>query len=165
MNVEFRRTEVADTEQCILARANAFKEEVSMYGHGPGKMDSVKKEREFIINAEGNNFSYILLENGKIIGGIKGVDKGNGDFYLKCIYVTLEYQNKNVGGMIMKFLNNKFPNATTWTLETPYLSYRNHHFYEKHDFIKVGETVPREDGFIYFYIRKLNFSISLNNIH
>jgi len=27
-----------------------------------------------------------------------------------------------------------------WSLDTPYLSYRNHHFYEKMGYKKVGET-------------------------
>lgn len=52
--------------------------------------------------------------------------------------------------MMMKFLNDEFPDAITWTLETPCLSYRIHHFYEKHGFVEVGETEPREDGFYLF---------------
>ncbi|GKX68781.1 GNAT family N-acetyltransferase [Inconstantimicrobium mannanitabidum] len=150
MNIEFRKSEISDAEEIILVKANAFKEEVKMYGHGPNEKDSVEKERAFIRNIDGNNFSYILLDDGKIIGGIGGVDKGNGNFYLGCIYVALEYQSKGVGSMIMKFLDDKFPNAITWTLETPYLSYRNHHFYEKHGFVKVGQTKPRDDGFFLF---------------
>lgn len=51
-------------------------------------------------------------------------------------------------------MNDKFSNAITWTLETPYLSYRNHHFYEKHGFVKVGETESREDVFFCFYMNK-----------
>jgi GNAT superfamily N-acetyltransferase len=150
MSIEFRKSEVSDAEEIILVRANAFKEEVKIYGHGPNEMDSVEQEREFIKNTDGNNFSYILLDDGKIIGGMGGIDKGNGDFYLGCAYVALEYQSKGIGNMIMKFLYDKFPGAKKWTLETPYLSYRNHHFYERHGFVKVGETEPREDGFFLF---------------
>lgn len=155
MNIEFRKSEISNAEEIILVRANAFKEEVRMYGHGPNEMDSLEKEMEFIRNVDGNNFSYILLDDGKIIGGIGGVDKGNGNFYLGCIYVALEYQSKGIGSMIMKFLNDKFPNTIAWTLETPYLSYRNHHFYEKHGFVKVGETEPRDDGFFLFLYERI----------
>lgn len=155
MNIQFKKSEISDAEEIIRVRANAFKEEVKMYGHGHTQMDSVAKEREFIRNIDGNNFSYILLDDGKIIGGMRVVDKGNANFYLGSVYVALEYQNKGIGSMIMKFLNDKFPNAITWTLRTPYLSYRNHHFYEKHGFIKVGETEPRDDGFFLFLYEKV----------
>lgn len=155
MNIEFRKSELRDAEEIIHVRANAFKEEVKLYGHGPNEMDSIEKEKEFIKNIDGCNFSYILLDNNKIIGGMGGVDKGDGNFYLGCIYVALEYQSKGIGSMIMKFLNDKFSNATKWTLETPYLSYRNHHFYEKHGFVKVGETEPRDDGFFLFLYERL----------
>lgn len=150
MNFEFRKSAVSDAEEIILVKANAFKEEVTIYGHGPNEMDSIERETEFIESLDSNNFSYILLDDGKIIGGMGGVNKGNGNFYLGCIYVALEYQNKGIGSMLMKFLYDTFPNAITWTLETPYLSYRNHHFYEKHGFVKVGETEPRDDGFFLF---------------
>lgn len=126
-----------------------------MYGHGPNEMDSVEKEKEFIRNIDGNNFSYILLDNGKIIGGMGGIDNGNGNLYIGCIYIALEYQSKGIGSMILEFLKDKFPSTTTWTLETPYLSYRNHHFYEKHGFVKVGETEPRDDVFFLFLYEKV----------
>ncbi|MDP4088786.1 MAG: GNAT family N-acetyltransferase [Bacillota bacterium] len=155
MNIVFKPSEPADAEQIILAKADAFKEEVKLYGRGPTDKSPVEKEREFIENAQGNNFSYILLENGKKIGGVGVVDKGSGEFYLKHIYVALDYQNKGIGSRIMNFLDNQFPEAAIWTLETPYLSYRNHHFYEKHGFVKVGETEPGEDGFYLFLYRKI----------
>jgi hypothetical protein len=34
------------------------------------------------------------------------------------------------------------------------LSFRNHHFYEKHGFKKVGETQPEADGFYLFQYEK-----------
>jgi GNAT superfamily N-acetyltransferase len=154
MNIEFIKSEESDAEKIVLAKVNAFTEEVKLYGYGPDGMDSVEWEREFIKNKDGNNFSYILLDNGNIIGGFGGVDRGKGDLHLGCIYVVLEYQNKGIGSMIMKFLNEKFPDAVRWTLDTPYLSFRNHHFYEKNGFVKVGETEPLEDGFYLFLYEK-----------
>lgn len=156
MNIEFKKSEVSDAEEIILVKANAFKEEVNTYGHGPSEMDSVVQEKEFIKNEGGNNFSYIILDEGKIIGGMGGAYKGEGNFHLGCIYVALDFQSKGIGSLIMEFLNDEFPDAVSWTLETPYLSYRNHHFYEKHGFVKVGETEPRDDGFFLFLYERVN---------
>jgi hypothetical protein len=54
----------------------------------------------------------------------------------------------------MKFLFEEFAGAEKWTLETPYLSFRNHHFYEKLGYKKVGETQPEPDGFHLFLYEK-----------
>lgn len=43
-----------------------------------------------------------------------------------------------------------------WRLHTPYKNYRNHHFYEKMGYKKIGETVPKVDkvGFYLFEYEK-----------
>lgn len=62
----------------------------------------------------------------------------------------MAYQNKKIGSMLMKHLDEVFPDAKLWHLNTPYKSYRNHHFYEKYGYVKVGETEPEKDGFCLF---------------
>ncbi len=155
MNIKIRKSEEKDAEKMVIARVNAFTEEVKLYGYGPDGMDSVEKQREFLENRDGNNFSYILLDDDNIIGGFGGVNKGNGHFHLGGIYVVMDYQNKGIGSMIMSFMEKEFPEARKWTLDTPYLSFRNHHFYEKNGFVKVGETEPGEDGFYLFLYEKV----------
>ena len=63
-----------------------------------------------------------------------------------------------IGTNAMKFLEMEFPDAKKWTLETPHLSYRNHHFYEKMGFTKVGETEPdpKNNGFYLYLYEKEN---------
>lgn len=155
-NYEIRASRVDDVVEIINVKADGFREEVLLYGHGPSIDASVEEESEFIQNKDGNNFSYVALDDGKIIGGLGGINKGNGCYYLGCIYVAMSYQNKGVGKMLMEYLDTIFKDARIWTLETPYKSYRNHHFYEKLGYVKIGETEPREDGFyLYCYEKKL----------
>lgn len=47
MNIEFNKSEISDAEKIIFVKANAFKEEVKMYGHCPNENDSVEKENLF----------------------------------------------------------------------------------------------------------------------
>ena len=151
MSIEIKRACIEDAEEIVQAKADAFREELALYKR-PSKFN-IEQEIDFIANC----YSYILKDNNQIIGGVVVEDKGNGHYYLKIIFVELEYQNKGIGGLIMKFIENEFPNANKWTLETPYLSYRNHHFYEKHGFIKIGETEsdPERNGFYLFLYQKI----------
>ena len=151
MSIEIKRTCIEDAEEIVRAKIDAFREEHALYKR-PSNFNT-EQEIDFIAN----NYSYILKDDNQIIGGMVVTDKGNGHYHLGLIFVKFEYQNKGIGSFAMKFLENEFPNANKWTLETPYLSYRNHHFYEKHGFIKVGETEPdpERNGFYLFLYEKI----------
>lgn len=150
MSIEMKRSRIEDVEEIVRVKADAFKEELALYKR-PSNFNT-KQEIDFIAN----NYSYILKDDNQIIGGVVVTDQGNGHYHLGPIFVKLEYQNKGFGSFVIKFLENEFPNVNKWTLETPYLSYRNHHFYEKHGFIKVGETEPdpHRNGFYLFLYEK-----------
>jgi len=63
-----------------------------------------------------------------------------------------------IGAKAIKFLEQEFPEAKVWGLDTPYKSYGNHHFYEKMGYVKVRETEPINDkcGFyLYVYEKKM----------
>ncbi len=42
----------------------------------------------------------------------------------------------------MALIEKQYNKAKVWTLVTPYKAYRNHHFYEKFGYTKVGEIQP-----------------------
>lgn len=149
-----RASKVEDAATIVKVRADAFREEVKLYGHGPNNNDSIVDEENFICNIDNNNFSFVIMDNNKIIGGMGGINEGDGKYYLGCIYVSLDYQNKGIGKLLLQHLDKSFPDAKQWHLETPHLSINNHHFYEKNGFVKVGETEPREDGFYLFQYEK-----------
>ena len=49
---------------------------------------------------------------------------------LFCVYVSPEFKNKNIGQMAMKYMEQLHP-ADKWILDTPKVSSKNKHFYEK----------------------------------
>ena len=59
--------------------------------------------------------------------------------------MSLEYQDRGIGSQAMNFIFSNYKNVTKWSLETPYRSFRNHHFYEKQGFVKVGEYKPYDN--------------------
>lgn len=148
--IHFEKADMCDAEELVEVKVGAFSEEVSLYGFGPTGYDSVEKEKRLIEK----RFCYKILDEDKLVGGLTVIDRGNGHFRLSAIYIALDYQNKGVGTKAMKFIEKEFPQAKKWSLDTPYLSYRNHHFYESIGFKKVGETKPLENGFYLFEYEK-----------
>lgn len=142
--LEFQRATVNDIDEFMRAKIEAFSDDVKQYGFGPTGYDDYEKEKANIQNYP----TYKILFDGKIIGGITCCNAG--DFYwLGGIYIMPSYQNLGIGAKAITFIENEFPDATCWRLHTPYKNYRNHHFYEKMGYRKIGETEPKmdKDGF------------------
>ncbi|MBE5962769.1 MAG: GNAT family N-acetyltransferase [Lachnospiraceae bacterium] len=148
-----RKARVEEAKQIREVKRDGFVEEMRMYGKDPDVFispEGIAFEKDSIMNADGNQYNFVAEYDEKIIGGCRVIDEGEGQYYIKNIYIGMEWQNKGIGSMLIKFLYGEFADAKRWHLETPYRSYRNHHFYEKLGFKKVGETEPEEDGFYLF---------------
>lgn len=151
--MEIIKAKLEDANEILKVKIKSFKEEVNLYGFGPSNYDSLEMQRSSIENS----LYYKIMNEDKIVGAMSVKDKGDGHFRVNSIYVDTDYQNKGVGSIAMNFLYREFPKVKKWTLETPYKSYRNHHFYEKMGFKKVGETEPdaEKDGFYLFLYEKV----------
>jgi hypothetical protein len=55
----------------------------------------------------------------------------------------------------MQFVENEFPSAVEWCLDTPYLNTRNHYFYEKLGYQKVGKHKITEKLWLMDYVKKV----------
>lgn len=152
--IKIERAALKDAEEILKIKINAFKEEVELYGFGPPGYDLL----ENITNSIKDCNYFKIVDDTKIIGGMSVWDKGDGHYWLGSIYVDFEYQNKGVGALAIGHIDKIFTDAIKWTLETPYKSYRNHHFYEKMGFAKIGEIKPYEEhnDFYLFQYEKIS---------
>lgn len=82
---------------------------------------------------------FTIWVDKEIIGGIDIRKLANSNYRLNRIFIADAFQNKGLGSQIMQLIEDKFPDARSWTLDTPHLNTRNHHFYEKLGYVKVGE--------------------------
>lgn len=82
---------------------------------------------------------FTIWHNTEIIGGIDIRKLPNNHYRLNRIFIADAYQNNGLGTQIMQLIENAFPDARSWTLDTPHLNTRNHHFYEKLGYAKIGE--------------------------
>ena len=134
--IVFKKAQLEDAQTLVEVKKEAFKSDVVLYGHGPSGYDSIEVQRRLI----SHHICYKVLDEDKIIGGFVLFDKGNEHYRLGRLFIDPLYQNKGIGTLTIQFIEKEFNNVKKWSLDTPYLSYRNHHFYEKMGYNKVGET-------------------------
>lgn len=150
--ISFQKADKSDSTELLESKIDAFADEVSIYGFGPPSYDS--PEAQLAVFDKPNVHYFKILDNTAIIGGICVAGLQAGHYHLSGIYIKSNYQNRGVGSAAIRFLFDTFPDEKKWTLETPHRSFRNHHFYEKFGFKKVGETEPEPDGFYLFLYEK-----------
>jgi len=85
---------------------------------------------------------YKMMLEDTIIGGFMIADKWDGHYELVRIFIEPNFQNMGFGIKTLEFIWRTFPQARKWTLDTPAWNRRTQYFYEKMDFIKVGECGP-----------------------
>ena len=139
----------SDAQKMLEVALEAFAEDAEKYGSPPPKIDTLewRHPRQY------NGIYYKLLLEDEIIGGFRIINKGDGHYYFASAFITPQYQNRGYGSEVMKFIDKEFSNVKKWTLDTPYKSYRNHYFYEKHGFVKHDEVkpVPKNDFTLFLY--------------
>lgn len=150
--IELKRAAVGDAELLVSLKVSAFGVEKRLYGYAPPEHDSVEHQTQVLQDEKAQY--YVIWQDETPIGGTCTVEKAQGEYYISSLYIGEDWQNTGAGSEVLKQLFARYPNAVKWTLETPYKSVRNHHFYEKLGFVKVGETEPEADGFYLFLYEK-----------
>jgi N-acetylglutamate synthase-like GNAT family acetyltransferase len=73
--------------------------------------------------------SYAIFRENTPIGGIAVWINKNNENYLGNVFIDPDLQNKGIGLMIWKYIEQKYPNTKVWRTDTPGFSTRNHYFY------------------------------------
>ncbi len=83
-----------------------------------------------------------------------------GSNVLGTIFLDPEYQNVGIGSQVMDYIHGTFL-AKKWVLDTPEWHTRNHHFYEKLGYQKIGEQEEPHAGFtLRIYQKKMDGTTS-----
>lgn len=116
-------------------RNQSFYSDYIKYGECPGY--NVSKER--MTNSILKNISYKIIYDNKVIGNISVAENQENSYHIGCLCVIPSYENRGVGQEAIRFIENKFPNAITWNLDTPADKERNHYFYKKAGYSIINE--------------------------
>ena len=140
MDITIEQATADDAETLVQLQIAAFHHDALIYPGveigGPPGYDSV----ESVLQKIHEDDCYKITVDGQRVGGIVVFSKGEGHFHLDLIYIDPAYHNRGIGTRAMQFLEQHYA-ATKWTLDTPDWAVRNHHFYEKFGYVKVGEDV------------------------
>lgn len=151
---------VANQSDIIQLRdlaVNAFDEDKkyrpsNIDGGEPPGIETTEKHEEWL-----NSKTYLKCTmNGNLVGScILDIQEDKG--VIGGLHVGSHYMNTGIGSWIINEIERMFPNVSTWSLETPDYATRNHHFYEKNQFILKNITSPEPSlGFgFYNYERKV----------
>lgn len=152
--IRFEKAQSKDAQYLAGVSQSAFNNDVH-YGApeegGPPGYDSSVWQRQMMRTAA---VYYKILSDNRIIGGFILFRHGQDRIELGRIFIDPEFQNKGIGEKACRYMHELFPEVKSWVLETPQWNLRNHHFYEKNGYVKVGE-ISEGDGPAQFCYEKI----------
>lgn len=151
--LKIQRTSQAEAKMLLQIQQDAFQDDLEKYNDIETNPANEPIER-LLFKIE-NYLHYTIWLEGKVIGGIDIRNLRNERYRLNRIFLANDQQNKGLGSRIMKLIELKFPNAVEWGLDTPHLNKRNHYFYEKLGYKKVGEHVISEKLTLIDYVKTI----------
>ena len=138
MSVTLAQAKGEDAEALKAISVEAFTDDYELYGSYPPGIESLDWHTAEI---ETGHYYKVIYEDA-LAGGIYVILTGVDQIEIKYLFISGNFQNKRIGSVTMELIEKQYPNARIWTLVTPFKAYRNHHFYEKCGYSKVGEFQP-----------------------
>jgi len=153
MDVTIMRTTEKDASVLLAIQKEAFLDDLKLYNDQ--ETNPANESLTRLISKIQHFTHYTIWLHDEIIGGIDIRELKNNQFRLHRIFLAKDHQNKGFGSHLMQWIENQFPSAHEWHLDTPHLNTRNHHFYEKLGYQKVGEHRLSETLTLYDYVKKM----------
>jgi ribosomal protein S18 acetylase RimI-like enzyme len=157
--IRFEKAMPADASALTAVQVRAFDHDVKRYpdapAGGPPGYDDVGWQLERMARA--HYFKIVDGAQEAIVGGAIVFQAGPGHCELGRIWIDPDHQGRGIGGKALRFLEQAFPDASVWTLDTPAWAIRNQAFYERHGYRKVREAAAGR-LVLFFYEKKLEWS-------
>ena len=137
-NISITKSDSNEITKLVETMKDAFTDDSILYGEPPYG-DNPIYEIEININ---ENQCYSFYYDKELIGGMYLKQLDADEYRLKRIWIDRKNQNKGIGTILLKEIEKMITGCKRLSLDTPYKSFRNHHFYEKNGFIKMGKKKP-----------------------
>ena len=153
MELRIIQTEDHEAEILLAIQKEAFYEDLLKYEDVETSPVNEPIER---LQWKINHYNHYTIWYGQqIIGGIDIRKLEDEHYRLNRFFLANDYQNKGLGTQTLNLIEKEFPNARTWSLDTPHLNVRNQHFYEKEGFKKVGEHCISDKLILVDYVKEM----------
>jgi len=141
----FERITEADVPELTEVMIRAFDDDArrnqGQERGGPPGYDDGSFLRQWALTYK-ESHGYKVSAGERIIGSFIVWILPGGDYRLGMICVDPSYGRRGIGTRMWEFIEATYPEAKSWTLDTPEFASSNHRFYEKRGFRQVGS---RED--------------------
>lgn len=128
-----------DLEDLVATSKRAFDADVDFGAPGPcGPPGYDSVEWHARVSTVSNVFR--LVQGGKAVGGAIVYSRGPGWWEVGRIWLVPEAQGRGLGADVLRRLEEMFPAAERWTLDTPTWNLRNQHFYGREGYVEVRRT-------------------------
>lgn len=150
--VNFIKASVEDARKLTDIQIETFDDDSRRFFNRPAGGPPDYDSFDALVNYIKNDIYFKIVNDADIIGGIHVQAIDDYHYYLARIYIKSDEQNKGIGQNAIKFIENEFPLASKWTLDTPSVCVRNHHLYEKMGYKKVDKVLLDKASSLYLYL-------------
>ena len=159
-----QKAEENDIEALRLCAISAFvdderyKPDNAKPGNAPGN-DKTDNHMNWLRNHD----YFKCVVNGKIAGGC--IVKIYSNYHeLFGIFLHRNFIGKGIGSRLLRGVMNLYPIESSWMLETPDYSIRNHQFYERNGFVLNKKIKPDPSLGYGFFVYKKNRATGFTRI-
>lgn len=147
----FERVWEEDAAELIEVMDLSFYDDYVRFGECPGYHVPLEE----MVQRIHRSIMFKILVDKRIIGNISVRPMEEGRYWLGCLAVIPEFQNRGIGSEAIRFLEKQFPDAVSWGLDTPVQKEGNCDFYEKMGYIGIEEKVISEKLTIRVYEKRM----------
>ena len=148
--ITFEEIVEADIQVLTLVMTRAFDDDAQKHRGvergGPEGYDNGEFFRTWLFPYE-ESVGYKILAGDEVIGGIIVWILPEGHNILGTIFVDPGMQDKGIGELVWRFIEESYPETESWRLATPTWATKNHHFYTKCGFsvVESDPLIPAEE--------------------
>lgn len=125
MKLDYRNATVDDARLLIDIYNKSFYEDFVRYGECPAYGKTEEEMQKSIQEFP----KEIIMCDGTPVGAISSNNRGNGDYYIGCLCVIPEFQNKGIGSSALEHYKDTHQDYTKLSLITPNDKKQNIGFY------------------------------------
>jgi RimJ/RimL family protein N-acetyltransferase len=138
-HVRLRRFEREDAEVLAAVSRRAFENDVRHGAPEPGGPPGYDSPDWQLEMGETATAYLVIVVEDRVVGGMI-VFGSAGEYWLGRMFIDPDQQGCGIGTAAVAELEQGFPDARLWSLETPPWNRRNHRFYEKVGYSHVGSS-------------------------
>jgi len=157
MPITLQKCTLADAPQWLAMQIEAYTDYLNKYQDHD--INPAAETLEQVIKRMDVDFRehFFILYDGELVGGIRSACyRGTTRYRLGGLFVLPKYQNRGIGQIVVPLLESRYPEATSWELDTLLQEPRNLHFYEKLGYHREGDlTVVNNKLSLVFYKKYL----------